>query len=188
MAKKLAGEIHKERFTKLDRDLLDKSVNGIVDLTANITEGTNWQTRFEKGRVKALSKLGLAEKVGFGKWRLDDNLERTLRRLGDRGDIIKTYHRALKQASLVRASYSDPVYDPAASLVKPVTGRVVSKGILDDVNDRTYMIVDTVHGEAIFVETGRADNIADIKPGMICLLYTSPSPRDRTRSRMPSSA
>ena len=27
--------------------------------------------------------------------------------------------------------------------------------------------------------------IADIKP---CLLYTSPSPRDRTRSRMPSSA
>ena len=24
--------------------------------------------------------------------------------------------------------------------------------------------------------------------GMICLLYTSPSPRDRTRSRMPSSA
>ena len=25
-------------------------------------------------------------------------------------------------------------------------------------------------------------------PNMICLLYTSPSPRDRTRSRMPSSA
>ena len=25
-------------------------------------------------------------------------------------------------------------------------------------------------------------------PAMVCLLYTSPSPRDRTRSRMPSSA
>ena len=25
-------------------------------------------------------------------------------------------------------------------------------------------------------------------PSLICLLYTSPSPRDRTRSRMPSSA
>ena len=25
-------------------------------------------------------------------------------------------------------------------------------------------------------------------PGKTCLLYTSPSPRDRTRSRMPSSA
>ena len=36
-------------------------------------------------------------------------------------------------------------------------------------------------GEVIF--DGR--NIAGLKP---CLLYTSPSPRDRTRSRMPSSA
>ena len=27
-----------------------------------------------------------------------------------------------------------------------------------------------------------------IDPSMPCLLYTSPSPRDRTRSRMPSSA
>ena len=32
-----------------------------------------------------------------------------------------------------------------------------------------------------FVNTGRTDQMA-------CLLYTSPSPRDRTRSRMPSSA
>ena len=167
VAKKLAGEIHKERFTKLDKDLLDKSVNQIVDVSANLAEGMNWQTRFEKGRVKALAKLGLAEKVGFGKWRLDDNLERTLRRLGDRGDIIKAYHRALKQSSLERASYSDPVYDPAASLAKPVTGRVVKTGILDDVSDRTYMVVDTVHGEAIFVETGRAENITDIEAGMI---------------------
>ncbi len=167
VAKKLAGEIHKERFTKLDRDLLDRSVNRIVDVSANLAEGMNWQTRFEKGRVKALAKLGLAEKVGFGKWRLDDNLERTLRRLGDRGDIIKAYHRVLKQSSLERSSYSDPVYDSAATLAKPVTGRVVKTGVLDDVSDRTYMVVDTVHGEAIFVETGRAQNIADIETGMI---------------------
>ena len=30
--------------------------------------------------------------------------------------------------------------------------------------------------------------IVDHLPSTICLLYTSPSPRDRTRSRMPSSA
>ena len=28
----------------------------------------------------------------------------------------------------------------------------------------------------------------NIYEGLVCLLYTSPSPRDRTRSRMPSSA
>jgi len=103
VAKKLALEVHKERFTKLDRDLLDKAVSQIVDVSAKLSEGMNWQQRFEKGRVKTLAKLGLAEKVGFGTWRFDDNLERTLRRLGDRGDIIKAYHKALTRASLERA-------------------------------------------------------------------------------------
>ena len=32
------------------------------------------------------------------------------------------------------------------------------------------------------------DYILDLEGRYICLLYTSPSPRDRTRSRMPSSA
>ena len=33
-----------------------------------------------------------------------------------------------------------------------------------------------------------AEAIAAQRPAMICLLYTSPSPRDTRRSRMPSSA
>ena len=32
------------------------------------------------------------------------------------------------------------------------------------------------------------NGFVEIDKGKICLLYTSPSPRDRTRSRMPSSA
>ena len=36
---------------------------------------------------------------------------------------------------------------------------------------------------AIKIDTQLIENLASI-----CLLYTSPSPRDRTRSRMPSSA
>ena len=35
---------------------------------------------------------------------------------------------------------------------------------------------------------GHALNARLHKPSRLCLLYTSPSPRDRTRSRMPSSA
>ena len=37
-----------------------------------------------------------------------------------------------------------------------------------------------------FVQSARQINVA--VTGDACLLYTSPSPRDRTRSRMPSSA
>ena len=40
----------------------------------------------------------------------------------------------------------------------------------------------------IFDEAHTVEGIAARQLGMACLLYTSPSPRDRTRSRMPSSA
>ena len=36
--------------------------------------------------------------------------------------------------------------------------------------------------------TNKVGELADIEGHHPCLLYTSPSPRDRTRSRMPSSA
>ena len=50
--------------------------------------------------------------------------------------------------------------------------------------------------EAFQAEVSRLDNAIDTDVALIdqldkqkdCLLYTSPSPRDRTRSRMPSSA
>ena len=41
------------------------------------------------------------------------------------------------------------------------------------------------------VEDGTIDNTTNLRfigKNYACLLYTSPSPRDRTRSRMPSSA
>ena len=44
----------------------------------------------------------------------------------------------------------------------------------------------------IYIETqdGHLEEIRriEVQENTICLLYTSPSPRDRTRSRMPSSA
>ena len=48
-------------------------------------------------------------------------------------------------------------------------------------------MVEAPGAEGIFgVLPGHAPFMAVLAPG--CLLYTSPSPRDRTRSRMPSSA
>ena len=40
----------------------------------------------------------------------------------------------------------------------------------------------------IGAQTARIRDFAAIPPVPICLLYTSPSPRDRQKSRMPSSA
>ena len=167
VAKKLALSVRHDRFTSIDRDLLSKAQNQIVDLSKLPLDGSDWSQRFEKWRVKYLSSLGLAEKVGFGKWRLDDNFERTLRRMGDRGDILKAYHRAISRAKLDRSLNGEPIYDTMSNDAKPVTGRVIEKGILDDVNDRSYIVLDTQQGEALFVETGREANISEIEPGMV---------------------
>ena len=43
-------------------------------------------------------------------------------------------------------------------------------------------------GSADFKVTHSAEHNKIAVPALTCLLYTSPSPRDRTRSRMPSSA
>ena len=50
-------------------------------------------------------------------------------------------------------------------------------------NDETPMFSNIDRVKIVFV-----DGILDLDQSDDCLLYTSPSPRDRTRSRMPSSA
>jgi len=45
--------------------------------------------------------------------------------------------------------------------------RVIEKGVLDDVNDRSYIVLDTMQGEALFVETGKEANVAQIERGMV---------------------
>ena len=47
----------------------------------------------------------------------------------------------------------------------------------------------TAHGDQItFLKMNVDENPVTPSSYRVCLLYTSPSPRDRTRSRMPSSA
>ena len=43
-------------------------------------------------------------------------------------------------------------------------------------------------GHAVLLDAGLDTQVVSMKIDWTCLLYTSPSPRDRTRSRMPSSA
>ena len=51
-----------------------------------------------------------------------------------------------------------------------------------------HMLVDQISWDAIVSNMGIKKNDQIVIYDNSCLLYTSPSPRDRTRSRMPSSA
>ena len=56
-------------------------------------------------------------------------------------------------------------------------------------DDETYFIRNDDESDALKMPDGYRFNVwIDVLPDGSCLLYTSPSPRDRTRSRMPSSA
>ena len=55
----------------------------------------------------------------------------------------------------------------------------------ENVNEEINITTISNGGEKTMPYTIDYDNLGMIK---LCLLYTSPSPRDRTRSRMPSSA
>ena len=65
---------------------------------------------------------------------------------------------------------------------KILNGRILAIDLLE------FKKINRVH--QIMRPTGLLDPKITISPSknQICLLYTSPSPRDRTRSRMPSSA
>ena len=86
----------------------------------------------------------------------------------------------------------DPVENMGATLIKEAARNTVREA-----GDGTTTA--TVLAESLLKEVNASSvNIREIKDGIksgltkvndyLCLLYTSPSPRDRTRSRMPSSA
>ena len=57
-------------------------------------------------------------------------------------------------------------------------------------NGEGFILIE-LHGAALELSRAEAEQLfVDLGHTLqdICLLYTSPSPRDRTRSRMPSSA
>ena len=87
-------------------------------------------------------------------------------------------------------SISDPIADMltrirnAQAVQKPVVLMPSSKvkvAIAKVLQDEGYIESFEIKGEA-------AKPVLHIDLKYYCLLYTSPSPRDRTRSRMPSSA
>ena len=58
----------------------------------------------------------------------------------------------------------------------------------DDGAATAVTVIDLSSNTVIRVKTAESADGYDAVQIGICLLYTSPSPRDRTRSRMPSSA
>lgn len=157
MHRSLLRELDEERFTSLDRALLKQAMVDIVDLTSQ--PGDRQRQNVLRARLQRLEAMALAERVDANRWKLSPKMESTLNGLGERGDILRTLHRAMKgeQRELVLEG----------SLAVPIAGRIVAKGLADELHDRGYLMVDGIDGRAHHLKLPVGADLAALPVGGI---------------------
>ncbi|WP_442755621.1 relaxase/mobilization nuclease RlxS [Methylocystis sp. JAN1] len=177
---RLRDEMEQERLTSLDRRLLRmRDDNGVV----LPSERDAFRHTLLAGRLKKLERLGLAEELRPGQWRLADDLEDTLRRMGVRGDIIKTMHREMTEKGVNRSAADYAIHDPSAPGAAPIVGRVVARGLSDELRDRHYLIVDGMDGKVHHIDIGKGEAVEPTPEGAIVRVAPKrPEPRQADRT------
>jgi ParB/RepB/Spo0J family partition protein len=146
----LRRDIGAERLTATDRALLRE-----CDAAGIVAAGHRdpFRHALRAGRLKKLEAMGLAEPVGGGSWKLADDLEQQLLRIGGRGDIIRTMQRELGAKGIERAAADRVIHGsivPEGGLI----GQVLARGLSDELTDRHYLIVDGLDGRSHHIDIG----------------------------------
>jgi len=144
---KLTSEITAERFTRIDRAMLAEAGEGTLDLRPETGQvRADFDRTLRIGRLQTLARYGLAMESEPGVWKLSDQMEPTLRELGERGDIVKAINRALKARGEERALESYSLRGEEAKI--RIVGRVIDKRLTD------CLVVDGVDGRVHHVTLG----------------------------------
>ncbi|TWB77195.1 type IV secretory pathway VirD2 relaxase [Nitrospirillum amazonense] len=158
----LRREVERDRLTSIDRRLLrDVGADGQV----GAADRSPFHQALRVGRLRKLERMGLADEVRPGHWHLADDLEATLRELGKRGDIVKTMHREMAARDQARAPADLVIHSPVSPQAAPITGRIVARGLADELNDRRYLIIDATDGRTHYVDIGRGEAIEPLPEG-----------------------
>jgi type IV secretory pathway VirD2 relaxase len=178
---KLQAEIANERLTRIDRAMMGEADHGFLDLRPETGQlRADFDRTLRIGRLQVLERFGLANQIGPGVWHLADQLEPTLRELGERGDIIKAINRSLAARGEARGAESILLHGEAISF--PVTGRVIGKELTDELGDRVGLIIDGIDGRVHHVAFGAAARAEETRIGAIVEIgrtQSTPRPADR---------
>ena len=162
----LESQIGAERWTQLDRQLVrDAGKSGVIDLAPHADRQPDEFHTLKVGRLRRLEVLGIAGQVGPGQWVIKSEAETVLRELGLRGDIIKRMHRALAEHGIERGSTNYVL--AGESLDVPVIGRLVARGLDDELKGTAYAVVDGVDGRTHHIRLPHLDAAGDSRPGSI---------------------
>ena len=160
-------EISRERFTGLDRMLLREASSDRV-LTVGSSASDPSRHTLKMGRLRKLQQLGLANEIEPSQWSLAQDLEERLREIGTHGDIIKTLNRDLRALGAERAISDYAVAGATGTQRQSVIGRVLRKGLADELNDRQYLIVDGVEGRVHYLDIGKGESADPVPEGPSC--------------------
>ena len=176
----LERQIDSECWTNLDRQLSRDAYRiGVIDMAPRADRQPDEFHALKVGRLRKLESLGLADQVGPGQWVLAENAEATLRNLGERGDIIKRIHRSLTERGIERGAASYVL--AGESLDVPVIGRLVDRGLDDELKGSAYAVVDGVDGRTHHIKLPDLDAAGDSAPGSIVELRKFDDAQGRRR-------
>lgn len=158
----LRREVGQERWTSLDRTLKrEAGDDGLVHVDRLNDCQLQRQRLLLIGRLQRLQRLGLADELQPGTWAVHADAEKTLRALGERGDIICTMQRAMRGEPRELAIFE------AGDDSHSVVGRVAAKGLADELRDRAYLVIDGIEGKAHYVALNAHDEPANYPTGAV---------------------
>ena len=181
-SRKLSAEIGQDRFTRIDRAMTEEADDRFLDLRNEHVDPQRQRDRtLRLRRLSKLEKMGLATEHAPGVWELSERMEPALRELGERGDIIRNMHKALKADGLDRDPMTFQLHDAAPEI--PIVGRVVDKYLTDELGENLTVVVDGIDGrthhlpgiDPARVEDARIGSVVEIGPA-----ETTSRPSDRT--------
>jgi type IV secretory pathway VirD2 relaxase len=163
----LEREVGSDRWTTLDRALRDISdeCGGFADLRPGPDAEDPELRRLLLGRAAKLERLGLADPAGPACWTLKPGIEPALRQLGIRGDIIKTMHQAMSAGGVEPDLSSFALHGEEPS--DPVLGRLVKRGLANELKGTAYAIVAGVDGRTHHLKFSDLELTGDAPAGAI---------------------
>lgn len=181
--KAVERQVEAERWTQLDRQLRqDTDERGVIDMAPRPDRQPDAFAVMKVGRLRRLERMGLAQEVAPGQWRLDDTAEPTLRAMGERNDIIKRIHRGLTEQGIERGASSWVL--AGDEITDPVVGRLVSRGLDDELAGSAYAVVDGIDGRAHHVRLPTLDAATDAPIGAVVELRRFEDVRGRRRAAL----
>ena len=189
--RKLAGEVGADRWTRLDATLrreAQRTEDGVLDFRPEAARSGAAGDEIRAlliGRLQKLERMGLARAVGPARWLLAEEAEPSLRELGIRGDIIRTMQRALSAQGQDRSPNDFAIIDATIASEQTIIGRVIEKGLHDELKGSAYLVLDGVDGRAHYLRVGSVDGISEVSEGAVIAVGRAQGRRsDQTIARL----